>query len=64
MTNIPKIVIGSLLVVWVAIITNSCFGQAERTKVNINNEWKYLEQATESIKEVIGSNQWETIDYS
>ena len=62
MTSIPKIVIGSLLVVWVVIITNSCFGQTQRTTVNINEGWKYLEHATESTKEAMGSNQWETID--
>ena len=58
MTNIPKIVIGLLLVVWMVMITNSCYGQAERTKVTINKDRKYLQQATESTKEAMGNHQW------
>lgn len=62
MTNIPKIVIGSLLVVWVVIITNSCFGQSQRTKANINQGWQYLESATTSSKEALSSNLWIPVD--
>lgn len=53
MTKIPKILIGTLLVFWLVVITNSCFGQAERTKVNTNQSWKYFDQAPENTKEAV-----------